>query len=79
MEDVMDTTIYGKAARLKFGAVPGDFHVYCAEWIGKTPEDWKTMRVKGARFKGRRKLPGTTMETIVTLDEMDAQREAHNG
>ena len=70
MDDVMDTTSYGKAARRKFGTVPDGFHVFSAEWLGDKPEDWKTMRVKGAQFKGKRRVPGTTMTTIVTREEM---------
>lgn len=78
MDEVMDTTSYGKAALRKFGAVPEGFHIFHAEWLGEKPEDWKTMRVTGAQFKGKRKLPRTTMTTIVTRQEMDAEREAHN-
>jgi hypothetical protein len=70
--NLMDTMTYGLAARRKLGAVPPDFHVFRAEWIGATPEDWKTMRVTGAQFCGRRRLPGTTMSVIVTREEMTA-------
>lgn len=70
MDDVMDTTSYGKAARRKFGSVAEGFHVYSAEWIGKTPEEWSRMRVTGAQFKGKRRVPGTAMTTIVTREEM---------
>lgn len=72
MDDLMDTTSYGKAARKKFGAVPEDFHVFRAEWLGDKPEDWKSMRVTGAQFRGKRRVPGTTMTTIVTCTEMQA-------
>jgi hypothetical protein len=72
MDDLMDTTSYGKAARQKFGAVPDGFHVYAAEWLGETPAEWKSMRVTGAQFKGKRRVPGTTMTTIVTREEMAA-------
>lgn len=68
----MDTTTYGKAAFRKFGSVPDGFHIFRAEWLGKRPEDWKSMRVTGAQFVGKRRIPGTTMSTIVTQDEMAA-------
>jgi hypothetical protein len=74
MLEVMDNTSYGKAARVKFGAVPEDFHIFEASWVGKRVEDWKSMRVKGAQFKGNRRVPGTTMVTIVTRDEMAANK-----
>lgn len=66
----MDKTSYGKAALQKFGAVPEGFHIYYAGWLGAKPEDWKSMRVKGAQFNGRRRVRGTTMSTIVTCEEM---------
>ncbi len=78
MNDLMDATGYGIAARRKFGAVPEGFHVFSAEWLGDKPADWKTMRVKGAQFKGKRRVPGTTMTTIVTREEMAACCEPPN-
>lgn len=78
MEDVMSKTSYGKAALKKFGAVPEGFEIFSAGWIGKKPEDWKTMRVSGAQFKGRRRIPHTTMTTIVTLEEMQAEVEPNS-
>ena len=72
MNDEMDNTSFGKVARQKFGAVPDGFHVYSAELLGDKPEDWQSMRVRGAQFKGRRRVPGTTMTTIVTREEMAA-------
>ena len=72
MDDIMDTTRYGKAALKKFGAVPEGFHIFRAEWLGDKPENWKAMRVTGAQFKGRRRVPATTMSTIVTQEEMAA-------
>ena len=72
MIDAMDTTSYGKAALRKFGAVPGGFHVFSAAWIGDKPEDWKQMRVIGAQFQSKRRVPGTTMTTIVTREEIEA-------
>jgi hypothetical protein len=78
MDDLMDKTSYGKAARQKFGAVPDGFHVFAAEWIGDGPTTWTAMRVKGAQFTGRRRVPGTTMETIVTKQEMSAHHKPPN-
>ena len=73
MDDLMDTMNYGKAALRKFGAVPEGFHLYSAEWLGgPTPAKWTRMRVTGAVFKGRRRVPKTTMTTIVTLEEIRA-------
>ncbi len=40
-------------------------------YTGDKPEEWDRMRVTGAVFKGARRMPGTTMATIVTRDEMD--------
>jgi hypothetical protein len=74
MDDLMDQTSYGKAARLKFGAVPDGFHVFKAEWLGDKPEDWEQMRVTGAQFVGKRRVVGTTMATIVTRKEMAAYK-----
>lgn len=78
MEDVMSKTSYGQAALQKFGQVPEGFQIFSAGWIGEKPEDWKTMRVSGAQFKGRRRIPHTTMTTIVTKDEMAAFEEQPN-
>jgi len=73
MDDVMSRTSYGKAALKKFGAVPEGFEIFAAGWIGKTPKDCNAMRVTGAQFKGRKRVPNTTMTTIVTAEEMDAE------
>ncbi len=69
-DDVMGQTSYGKAAMKKFGAVPEGFQIFEAGWIGAKPKDWTRMRVKGAQFRGSRRIPGTTMTTIVTSEEM---------
>lgn len=71
MDDLMDATSYGRAALRKFGAVPEGFHVFFAEWLGEKPEQWNAMRIKGAQFKGKRRVPGSTMTTIVTREEME--------
>jgi hypothetical protein len=74
-DDIMDDTTFGRAAFKKFGAVPEGFRIYRAAWIGDKPADWKSMRVTGAQWKGKRRVPGTIMSTIVTIDEMDAESE----
>ncbi len=70
----MDSTAFGKAALAKFGAVPEGFHIFCAGWIGKRPEDWKSMRVQGAQFDGDKLLRGTKLSTVVSLKEMEQFR-----
>jgi hypothetical protein len=72
MKDVMKNTSYGKAALKKFGAVPEGFEIFSAGWIEEKPEHWKTMRVSGAQFVGRKRIPRTTMTTIVTVEEKQA-------
>ena len=75
MDYFMDTMRYGKAALRKFGAVPEGFHIYSAEWLGgPTPAERTRMRVTGAEFKGKGRVSGTTMTTIVTLEEIEARR-----
>jgi hypothetical protein len=71
-DDVMSKTAYGKAALKKFGAVPEGFEIFSAGWLGKEPKDWLTMRVKGAQFIGKRRVPNTTMSTIITREEIIA-------
>ena len=68
----MSKTSYGQAALRKFGTVPEGFEIFSAGWLGKKPKDWKAMRVTGAQFKGKKRIPNTTMTTIVTVEEMDA-------
>lgn len=70
MDDLMDKTGYGRAALAKFGAVPEGFHVFFGSWS----KDRTRMLVKGAQFKGNKKIPHTTMETIVTVEEMQAYK-----
>jgi len=74
MEDVMSATAYGKAALKKFGSVPEGFEIFSAGWIGEKPGDWKTMQVTGAQFKGEKRIPNTTMTTIVTVAEIELCR-----
>ncbi len=72
MDDVMSKTSYGQVALKKFVEVPDGFEIFSAGWIGEKPEDWKTMRVTGAQFKGRKRIPHTTKTTIVTREEISA-------
>lgn len=72
----MDNTSYGRAALKKFGSTPDGFHIFSAGWIGEKPEDWHSMRVTGAQFKGKKRVPGTTMTTIVTEEEMAPHKAA---
>ena len=66
----MNKTSYGQAALKKFGSVPEGFEIFSAGWLGDKPEDWKNMRVRGAQFCKGKRMPNTTMETIVTREEM---------
>lgn len=76
MDDVMTKTTFGQAALKKFGTVPEGFEIYAAGWVGDKPEDWKTMRVSGAQFKGSRRIPHTIMTTVVTVEEMKAAEQS---
>lgn len=77
-EDLLASTSFGKAALQKLGAVPENFRLYSAGWIGKRPEDWKVMRVSGRVFRASKDgkldipVPGTIQSVIVTRDEMRA-------
>lgn len=71
----MDKSAFGRAALKKFGQVPEGFSIFKAAWLGEKPADWKSMCVTGAQFKGKRRVPGTTMSTIVTRDEIEQCRE----
>jgi uncharacterized membrane-anchored protein len=67
----MSNTSYGRCALRKFGAVPEGFEIFYSEWLdAEKPGAWTRMRVKGAVFKGRRRVPRTTMETILTSEEI---------
>lgn len=76
MNNSMNDTGFGKAALKKFGAIPEGFQICTAQWMERNPENWATMRVTGAKFAGERKVAGTSMTTIVTKAEIDAEREA---
>jgi hypothetical protein len=65
----MDESAFGKIARKKFGAVSENFHIFYAGWMGN-PESYEKMKVKGAEFKSNKRVPFSTMETIVTAQEL---------
>jgi len=81
-DDIMGDTPFGRAALRKFGPVPKNFRIYAAGWIGKRPEDWKTMKVTGAEFRHAKRgeragelcipIPGTVRHTVVTKEEIAA-------
>ena len=78
--DVFAEQPYGKLALQKMGAVPENFRLYYAGWLGKKPEDFTVMEVTGAQFrvakrgpnKGKLsiKIPGTQRKVRVTRAEM---------
>ena len=79
-EDLFASTSFGKAALKKLGAVPENFRLYSAGWLGKKPEDRKEMRVKGRVFRASKDgkldipVPRTIRSVIVTRDEMRAAK-----
>ncbi len=80
--DVFAEQPYGKLALQKLGAVPENFRLYYAGWLGKKPEDFTVMEVTGAQFRVAKRgpnkgklsimVPGTKRTTYVTKDEMKA-------
>lgn len=81
-QDIFAEQTYGKAALSKLAPVSKNFRLYYAGWLGKRPEDWKEMEVKGAEFriaksgpnKGKLSIlvPGTRRSVRVTKAEMQA-------
>ncbi len=81
-QDLFAEQTNGKAALSKLAPVPKNFRLYYAGWLGKRPEDWKEMEVKGAEFriaksgpnKGKLSIlvPGTRRSVRVTKAEMQA-------
>ncbi|TXI24250.1 MAG: hypothetical protein E6Q67_03250 [Roseateles sp.] len=49
--DLFAGTTFGRAALKKMAPLPENFRLYCAEWLGEKPEDWKEMRVTGRVFR----------------------------
>lgn len=74
MTDAMNNTAYGRAALKKFGDVPDGFKIYFATWIGNTPEEWKSMQVRGAVFLKGKRMPFTTQTTVVTVEEIQKEK-----
>jgi hypothetical protein len=80
--DIFAEQSYGKAALKKLAPVPENFRLYAAGWLGKKPEDWKTMKVTGAEFRAAKTgknagklsilVKGSGRSVIVTKDEMCA-------
>ena len=64
-----------------FGDVPENFFIYEAGWLGKRPEDFRVMEVKGAEFRAAKSGPrkgelvvmiqGTRRVTHVTRKDME--------
>lgn len=88
-KDLFAEQSYGKLALKKIGSVPENFRLYAAGWLGKKPEDWKVMKVKGAEFcvaksgpnkgrmtimvKGSQRTAQVTREEILAFPERVAQ------
>lgn len=80
--DIFAALPFGKAALKQFGAVPENFRLFQAGWLGSRPEDFRVMEVKGAEFrraqagpnKGKLSImvPGTVRTTHVTREEIQA-------
>lgn len=72
----------GKAALKKLNPVPENFRLFEAGWLGKSPQDFSVMEVKGAVFRHAKSgpnkgklvviVPGTTRSVFVTKDEIRA-------
>jgi len=77
---------FGRIAMNKLGDVPENFRLYEAGWLGKRPDEFLVMEVKGAEFRnaksGQNKgkftvmIPGTKRTVYVTKDEIHAFDEA---
>lgn len=75
-------TQYGQLALEKLAPVPENFRLFEAGWLGKRPEDWRVMCVKGAEFRvaktGPRKgtlsimVKGTERSVCLTREEIAA-------
>lgn len=78
-DDIFAETAFGKAALRKLGAVPENFQLYFAGWLGKMPKDWNEMLIKGRVFGKSRggkldvPMPGTIRRVVVTRDEILAE------
>lgn len=82
-KDIFAAYSYGQVALGKLAPVPENFRLFEAGWLGKRPEDWKTMKVTGAEFRVAKSGPskgqlaimvkGTQRSAYVTKEEMAAQ------
>lgn len=86
-KNVMQKQPYAQIALKRMGAVPENFLVYRAEWLGteKDPKDWVEMKVTGAQFREAKrgpnkgelciKVPHTDRVAYVTEAEMKSFEE----
>lgn len=58
-KDMMQEQPYAQIALKRMGAIPKNFLVYRAEWLGaeKDPKDWVEMKVTGAQFREAKRGP----------------------
>lgn len=85
--DIFGELPYGQAALEKLGKVPENFRLYAAGWLGKTPEEWKNMKLVGAEFREATKgpnagqlckmIPGTQRTVYLTREEVAASSVTH--
>lgn len=83
-DDAFGGSAIERAMINKIGKVQDNFRVYSAGWIGRTPDDWKSMSITGALFepitrgprKGRMLKPvvGTKQTVTVTREELAAAK-----
>jgi len=83
-EDIFAQQAFGKAAIKKLGAVPENFRLYRAGWMGKHPH-YDAMEVAGAEFRVAKrgsnagklsiKISGTDRVVQVTREEIRAEME----
>ncbi len=81
--DILATTSYGVVALRKLAPVPENFRLYYAGWVEEHPDDWRTMKVKGAVYRAAKsgpnkgvlsiKIKGSQRSACVTREEIDAE------
>ena len=81
-KDIFAETPFGKLALEKLAPVSGNFRLFEAGWLGKRPQDWRVMCIKGAEFreakagpnKGMLSIPvkGTERSVYLTREEIAA-------
>jgi hypothetical protein len=86
--DLFSHHSFGRAALKQLSPVPDNFRLFEAGWLGKRPEEFRVMEVKGAEFrvaksgpnKGRLTVivPGTIQTAYVTKDEIRACDDVPN-